>query len=137
MVQVKCNVGNPPKNMGHRNRAIQKDGMNRPIGPREIVAASLLVLIMTNPIPAPANSGTNLAVFAAPSASYVSGDTTFDPVQTTQLRLEVDGNGEFSTGLLEWRVRDAGDSPHFTRMNRLREKAPPSDPHSQVWIRDH
>ena len=38
--------------------------------------------------------------------------TTFDPVRTTRLRLEMDSSGE-STGILQWRVIDAGDSPKF------------------------
>jgi len=47
----------------------------------------------------------------------VEGDrfntTTFDPVRTTKLRLEIESNGNFSTGILEWRVYDTGDSPAF------------------------
>jgi uncharacterized protein len=39
--------------------------------------------------------------------------TTFDEVKTTKLRLEIDGSGGFSTGLLEWRVLDSGKSPAF------------------------
>ena len=39
--------------------------------------------------------------------------TTFDEVTTSRLRLEIDGNGEFSTGILEWRVLDSGKSPEF------------------------
>ena len=38
--------------------------------------------------------------------------TTFDDVHTTRLRLEMDSNGE-STGILQWRVVDEGDSPDF------------------------
>lgn len=38
--------------------------------------------------------------------------TTFDDVHTSRLRLEMDSSGE-STGILQWRVYDAGDSPHF------------------------
>jgi DUF1680 family protein len=38
--------------------------------------------------------------------------TTFDDVHTARLRLEVDSSGE-STGILQWRVIDAGDSPDF------------------------
>lgn len=37
----------------------------------------------------------------------------FDTVTTPKLRLEIDGSGEFSTGILEWRVIDSGDSPAF------------------------
>ncbi len=47
----------------------------------------------------------------------VAGDkfnsTTFDEVTTSKLRLEMDGDGEFSTGILEWRVLDSGKSPDF------------------------
>jgi DUF1680 family protein len=56
---------------------------------------------------------------AVPSASGlgVEGDkfnsTTFDEVTTSKLRLEMDGDGEFSTGILEWRVIDSGKSPDF------------------------
>jgi DUF1680 family protein len=39
--------------------------------------------------------------------------TTFDEVTTTKLRLEMDGDGEFSTGILEWQVFDSGKSPDF------------------------
>lgn len=47
----------------------------------------------------------------------VEGDTfnvtTFDEITTSRLRLEMDGAGTFSTGLLEWRVLDSGRSPAF------------------------
>ena len=47
----------------------------------------------------------------------VAGDrfnvTTFDEVQTSKLRLEMDSDGSFSTGILEWRVYDSGKSPAF------------------------
>ncbi len=47
----------------------------------------------------------------------VAGDkfnsTTFDEVTTSKLRLEMDGDGEFSTGILEWKVYDSGKSPDF------------------------
>src|SRR5205823_6405367 len=39
--------------------------------------------------------------------------TTFDEVTTQKLRLEMDGNEKFSTGILEWRVLDSGSSPNF------------------------
>lgn len=39
--------------------------------------------------------------------------TTFAEVKTTRLRLEMDSDGTFSTGLLEWRVYDSGKSPNF------------------------
>jgi DUF1680 family protein len=47
----------------------------------------------------------------------VAGDqfnvTEFPALETTRLRLETTGDGEFSTGVLEWRVFDAGGSPAF------------------------
>ncbi len=47
----------------------------------------------------------------------VAGDqfnvTTFDEITTTKLRLEMDGDGSNSTGILEWRVLDSGKSPDF------------------------
>ncbi len=39
--------------------------------------------------------------------------TTFPEITTSQMRLELDGNDDFSTGLLEWRVYDSGRSPNF------------------------
>jgi len=39
--------------------------------------------------------------------------TSFAEVRTTRLRLEMDGNGNYSTGILEWRVYDLGKSPNF------------------------
>ncbi len=39
--------------------------------------------------------------------------TTFDEISTSKLRLEMDGDGEYSTGILEWRVYDSGNSPDF------------------------
>lgn len=39
--------------------------------------------------------------------------TTFPEIKTTRLRLEMDGQEKFSTGLLEWRVLDSGHSPNF------------------------
>jgi DUF1680 family protein len=47
----------------------------------------------------------------------VAGDrfnaTKFDEVTTSKLRLEMDSDGEFSTGVLEWKVYDSGKSPDF------------------------
>jgi len=40
----------------------------------------------------------------------------FEEVTTPKLRLEMDGDGEFSTGILEWRVLDSGKSPEFPPM---------------------
>ncbi|MDH7599509.1 MAG: glycoside hydrolase family 127 protein [Sedimentisphaerales bacterium] len=39
--------------------------------------------------------------------------TTFETVRTTRLRLEIDSDGQNSTGILEWKVYDAGGSPTF------------------------
>ena len=37
----------------------------------------------------------------------------FKAVTTTKLRMELESNGTFSTGLLEWKVFDSGASPNF------------------------
>ena len=39
--------------------------------------------------------------------------TTFSEVTTRKLRLEFDGKGDFSTGIIEWKVYDSGKSPRF------------------------
>jgi DUF1680 family protein len=39
--------------------------------------------------------------------------TTFDEVTTPKLRLEIDSDGTLSTGILEWKVYDSGNSPKF------------------------
>ena len=39
--------------------------------------------------------------------------TTLDEVSTSKLRLEIDSDGTFSTGILEWKVVDCGKSPDF------------------------
>ncbi|MDE0836694.1 MAG: hypothetical protein OSA84_10125, partial [Akkermansiaceae bacterium] len=39
--------------------------------------------------------------------------TTFDEVRTSKLRLEIDGNGDYSTGILEWKVYNEGKLPNF------------------------
>jgi DUF1680 family protein len=39
--------------------------------------------------------------------------TSFDELTTTKLRLEFDGDGTFSTGIIEWKVIDSGKSPKF------------------------
>ncbi len=39
--------------------------------------------------------------------------TTFEEVLTSRLRLEIDGNERFSTGIIEWKVLDSGKSPDF------------------------
>ncbi|MFO8013638.1 MAG: glycoside hydrolase family 127 protein [Phycisphaerae bacterium] len=55
-----------------------------------------------------------------PSGLGVAADryntTTFDEVRTRRLRLEMDGDGQYSTGILEWRVYDSGHSPDFPPM---------------------
>ena len=37
----------------------------------------------------------------------------FKKITTTKLRLEINSDPEFSTGILEWKVLDSGDSPIF------------------------
>lgn len=37
--------------------------------------------------------------------------TTFDEVTTRELRLEIDSKEDYSTGILEWKVYDSGNSP--------------------------
>ncbi|MGD0090412.1 MAG: beta-L-arabinofuranosidase domain-containing protein [Planctomycetota bacterium] len=39
--------------------------------------------------------------------------TTFPEVTTAKLRLEMDGQDKFSTGIIEWKVYDSGKSPKF------------------------
>jgi DUF1680 family protein len=39
--------------------------------------------------------------------------TTFPEITTSRLRLEFEGDGQFSTGILEWKVFDSGKSPDF------------------------
>ena len=39
--------------------------------------------------------------------------TTFDEVRTSKLRLEMDGNGLSSTGILEWKVYSEGEVPNY------------------------
>jgi hypothetical protein len=62
-------------------------------------------------------NGTELVPVANASGLGVTGDqfnvTTFDEVRTSRLRLEMDSNDQFSTGLLEWKVSDSGNSPDF------------------------
>ena len=38
---------------------------------------------------------------------------TFPEITTTRLRLEMDGREKFSTGIIEWKVYDSGNSPKF------------------------
>ncbi len=40
-------------------------------------------------------------------------EVRFEELRTTRLRLEIEGAGEASTGVLEWRVFDSGNSPAF------------------------
>jgi DUF1680 family protein len=61
--------------------------------------------------------GANYVLVSNPSGLGVAlnqfNTTSFDTVTTTRLRLEFDSNGSQSTGILQWRVYDAGDSPNF------------------------
>jgi len=62
-------------------------------------------------------NGTDFVPVTNPDGLGVAADhynmTSFDEVTTTKLRLEMDGNGDSSTGILEWRVLDSGRSPEF------------------------
>lgn len=55
------------------------------------------------------------AFVPVPGDIGVAGDRfnrlEFAPLKTSRLRLELEGKGEAATGVLEWRVLDAGDSP--------------------------
>ncbi len=42
--------------------------------------------------------------------------TTFDEICTSKLKLEIDADGTYSTGILEWKVYDSGKSPDFPPM---------------------
>ena len=62
-------------------------------------------------------NGKKLVAVSNPSGLGVAASqyntTTFDEVRTAKLRLEIDGDGNYSTGILEWRVFDSGKSPDF------------------------
>jgi DUF1680 family protein len=62
-------------------------------------------------------NGTKLAPVAEGEELGVKPDQfnelTFPETTTTRLRLEMNGEGEYSTGILEWRVIDSGGSPTF------------------------
>jgi DUF1680 family protein len=64
--------------------------------------------------------GKNFVPVANASGLGVEGNkfntTTFDEIQTTKLRLEMDSSEQFSTGVLEWKVYDSGKSPEFPPM---------------------
>lgn len=49
--------------------------------------------------------------FGVATNQYNVGE--FDEVTTSKLRLEMDSDGTFSTGILEWKVYDSGKSPAF------------------------
>ena len=57
-----------------------------------------------SPVPNPSGLGVKADKFNV---------STFDEIRTSKIRLEMDGDGKFSTGLLEWRVLDSGKSPQF------------------------
>ena len=56
----------------------------------------------------PVNGASGMGV-----AGNTFNTTTFDEVKTTKVRLEMDSDGQLSTGLLEWKVYDSGSSPIF------------------------
>ena len=53
----------------------------------------------------------NPSGFGVAASQY--NTSTFDKVSTTRLRLEIDSNDTYSTGILEWKVYDSGKSPDF------------------------
>ncbi|MCH7556550.1 MAG: glycoside hydrolase family 127 protein [Planctomycetes bacterium] len=61
--------------------------------------------------------GESFVPVSNPSGLEVVGSkyntTTFGEVRTSKLRLEIDSNGTYSTGILEWKVYDSGKSPDF------------------------
>jgi DUF1680 family protein len=65
--------------------------------------------------------------------------TAFAKVKTTRLRLEMDSQGKFSTGILDWRVLDSGDSPNFAPVVRTgvdRVVVLPGKTHLSGTVRD-
>ncbi len=61
--------------------------------------------------------GKRFAPVAKPTGLGVAASTynttTFDEVRTTRLRLEMISSGNYSTGILEWRVYSSGAIPNF------------------------
>ncbi len=61
--------------------------------------------------------GTDFVPVRDASGLGVAGNTfnttTFAEVRTTKLRLEITSDGRLSTGILQWRVYDSGNSPVF------------------------
>lgn len=61
--------------------------------------------------------GTNFVPVQNVSGLGVDGNkfnsTTFDEVRTTKLRMQIDSDGQLSTGILQWKVYDSGNSPMF------------------------
>src|ERR1051326_4845865 len=62
-------------------------------------------------------NGSEFVPVSNPSGLGVQGNqfntTTFDQVRTSKLRLEMDSDGSYSTGILEWKGYDSGESPKF------------------------
>jgi DUF1680 family protein len=56
------------------------------------------------PVPSPIGLGVELNKL---------NTTTFEEITTDKLRLEFDGSGDHSTGILQWKVYDSGKSPKF------------------------
>ncbi len=64
--------------------------------------------------------------------------TRFDLIETTRLRLEFDSQPKFSTGIIEWKVYDAGGSPAFAPRVRAgpdRVVVPPAATHLAAQLR--
>jgi uncharacterized protein len=62
-------------------------------------------------------NGKKFVPVSKPSGLGVAKDkfntTTFQEVRTSKLRLEIDGNKNSSTGILEWKVYNEGEMPNF------------------------
>jgi DUF1680 family protein len=67
------------------------------------------------PVRNPAGPSGTPGLGVAPDAFNV---TTFDEVATTRIRLSMEGNDTFSTGVIEWRVTDSGTSPQLAPIVR-------------------
>ncbi|HVT88638.1 MAG TPA: beta-L-arabinofuranosidase domain-containing protein [Tepidisphaeraceae bacterium] len=79
--------------------------------------------------------------------------TTFGEIKTSKMRLEFDADGNNSTGIIEWKVYDSGQSPKFpprvtagpdrvvmvgakTYLNGSVKAIQPSEPTSLSWTRE-
>lgn len=62
-------------------------------------------------------NGTEFVLVPKPAGLGVAlnqyNSTSFDEVRTPKLKLEIESDGTLSTGILEWKVSDSGNSPPF------------------------